>query len=445
MEQKLPHNFYPRPYQRPLFDAFLNGTKRMCCVWHRRGGKDTAAMHIAAIGSQQEIGNYWHMLPEQRQGRRVVWEAINKKGQRMLDATFPSWMVEGDYNNTEMLVRFKNGSTYQVLGSDNYNSAVGANPKGIIFSEYSLANPDAWAYLRPILVENDGWAIFIYTPRGRNHGYSLYKSASANDRWFCQLLDARQTGVLSEEELENEYKEYIEHFGRTEGISRFNSEYLCRFETAISGATFGEFLEQAEREHRVTSVPWNPKFGVNTFWDLGRRDSTSIWFMQYYDGAPHFIDYYEGNLVSLDHYVKMLYTKPYTYVQHVLPHDGKQIELIADKSRVDALIDLGLRPVVALERPKDINVKIDAGRNLLRIAKIDKTNCEQGLNALASNHRIYNSGAKAFSSAPVHDWSSHGCDAFCYAGMAQDKWVGEGLTETKFWTMSQISMPHFAV
>jgi hypothetical protein len=57
-----------------------------------------------------------------------------------------------------MFIRFKNGSTWQVIGSDRYDATVGAGVAGITYSEWALANPSAWAYHRPMLQENNGWA-----------------------------------------------------------------------------------------------------------------------------------------------------------------------------------------------------------------------------------------------------------------------------------------------
>src|SRR3546814_12862572 len=76
-----------------------------------------------------------------------------------------------------MFIRFKSGSTWQLVGSDRYNSLVGAGVAGVTFSEFALANPSAWGYIRPMLEENDGWATFITTPRGRNHAKALFDMA----------------------------------------------------------------------------------------------------------------------------------------------------------------------------------------------------------------------------------------------------------------------------
>ena len=74
---------------------------------------------------------------------------------------------------------------------------VGINPVGCVFSEFSLQDPKTWAFTRPILRENGGWAIFNFTPRGKNHAYELYLMAKNNPDWFCQKLTIDDTKVLT--------------------------------------------------------------------------------------------------------------------------------------------------------------------------------------------------------------------------------------------------------
>ena len=104
---------------------------------------------------------------------------------------------------------------------------VGASTAGIVFSEYALANPSAWAYYRPILEENDGWAVFITTPRGRNHALALFQHASQQPGWFAELLTAKDTGALSAEALAEALKEYTTLFGQDAGRALYDQELMC--------------------------------------------------------------------------------------------------------------------------------------------------------------------------------------------------------------------------
>src|SRR5215475_7704425 len=173
----------PRAYQRKLWDYLERGGKRAVAIWHRRAGKDEICLHWAAVAAHQRVGVYWHMLPEQAQARKAIWDAVNPwTGQRRINEAFPRELREST-RETDMAIRFRSGSLWELVGSDNYNSLVGSPPIGVVFSEYALADPSAWGYLRPILAENGGWSLFITTPRGRNHASTFYEAARADDTW----------------------------------------------------------------------------------------------------------------------------------------------------------------------------------------------------------------------------------------------------------------------
>jgi len=243
MRTRLPaNNWVPRRYQLPLWSYLESGGRRAVAVWHRRAGKDEVCLHWAACAAMQKPATYWHMLPEANQARKAIWEAINPHtGRRRIDEAFPS-EIRSTTREQEMMIKFNNGSTWQVVGSDNYDSLVGSPPYGVIFSEWALAKPDAWAYLRPILAENGGWAMFIYTPRGDNHGKTTYDYALTSDEWFCELLTADKTGVFTPETLEEEKRELQSQYGASRGEALFKQEYYCSWVEAFEGsAVYPEF------------------------------------------------------------------------------------------------------------------------------------------------------------------------------------------------------------
>jgi hypothetical protein len=176
---KLPYNGWTaRPHQLKLWEYLIRSGKRAIAVWHRRAGKDEVALHFTACAAAARVGNYWHCLPEFEQARRVVWNAVNPHtGKRRIDEAFPvEWRA--NTNDSQMLLRFKNQSTFQLIGSDQFDRTVGSSPAGIVYSEWALANPSAWAYHRPMVEENNGWALFITTPRGHNHAKQMFDYAA---------------------------------------------------------------------------------------------------------------------------------------------------------------------------------------------------------------------------------------------------------------------------
>jgi hypothetical protein len=245
-EITLPHNGWrPRRYQLPLWSHMEKGGRRAVAVWHRRAGKDEVCLHWAACAMMQKPATYWHMLPEAAQARKALWDAVNPHtGKRRIDEAFPD-VLRKTTREHEMLIKFKNGSTWQVVGSDNYDSLVGSPPYGVIFSEWPLSKPDAWGYLRPILAENGGWAVFIYTPRGNNHGKATYDFSVTDPDWFGELLTVDDTNVFDEHTIEAERREMISQYGTSRGEALFRQEYYCLWVEAFEGAiVYPEFNQK---------------------------------------------------------------------------------------------------------------------------------------------------------------------------------------------------------
>jgi hypothetical protein len=398
-------------HQRPFFRYMEGGGKRYVGVWHRRAGKDSAALNWTAIAAMQRVGTYWHMLPTAKQGRKVVWEYINKAGQRHIDQAFPQGL-RLKVRNDEMRIELANGSMWQVVGADSYDSNVGANPVGIVFSEWSLTKPQAWDFVRPILAENGGWAIFIYTPRGRNHGWKQLEIARSMPNWMAEVLTVDDTGLVDRATIEEERRS-----GMTPEL--IQQEYYCSFEAPNTGSYYGRLLESARAEGRITRVPYDPALGVHTWWDLGVNDPTAIWFTQSTPVEHRVIDYYEGSGEGLAHYVRVLADRPYAYAGHHFPHDVQVRELGTGRSRIETLRELGIEPDVVQKLP--IEDGIEAGRALIPLCWFDEEKCAAGLEALVSYHRKYDEINKCYAPHPEHDWSSNGADAWRMFAVGQNK------------------------
>jgi diadenosine tetraphosphatase ApaH/serine/threonine PP2A family protein phosphatase len=367
----------------------------------------------------QAPGNYWHMLPQYNQARKVVWDAVNPRtGKRRIDEAFPE-EIRAKTRRQDMSIEFKNGAIWQLVGSDNYNAYVGSPPRGIVLSEWAISNPMCWAFLAPILEENGGWALFIYTSRGNNHGRELDEHAQVTDGWYSERLPATETPVFTQAQLDTIAVEYRKIYGVELGVALFDQEYLCSWEGAVFGAYFAQQMREARAENRITSVPHRTGIEVDTFWDLGVDDSMSIWFMQPVGQSYNFIDYYESSGYGLEHYAKLLKSKPYTYGNHWMPHDADQREMTNSevaKSRREVAQDLGIRPVEVIQRARNmdliIQVHIPAVRNILSRCWFDAEKCQQGIKCLENFRAEYDDEKKRLGTRYLHDWSSHGASAF---------------------------------
>lgn len=402
----LPYKFVARTYQMPVIDALNEGRKRAVCVWHRRSGKDKTFVNYMATKMYERIGAYFYFFPTYAQGKKILWDGRDRAGFKFTDH-FPR-NARKNTNNTEMKIEMENGSIFQVIGTDKIDAIVGSNPLGCVFTEYALQNPIAWDFIRPILAENAGWAIFNFTPRGKNHGYTLFKMAQSDpDVWFAEVLTVEDTGAISRDVLAQERKEIIAKDGND---AFYQQEYMCSFEVPIQGSYYGLQLMQADEQKRIGKVPYEPQARVCTAWDLGIGDEMAIWFFQLVGREVRVIDYYETTGEGLPYYVKYLQNKPYVYDQHYAPHDITVRELGTGKSRLEVAKGLGIDFTVApMLRVED---GIEAVRNILARCWFDSTNCEKGLSALRSYHKSFDEKNQTFKLRPHHDWASHGADAF---------------------------------
>ncbi len=400
---QVPVDWEPRDYQRAFWQE-MQDKKRGVAVWHRRAGKDSVGLNWTVSQAMKRVGIYWHMFPTQAQGRKAIWKGKTYAGRPYL-SYWPEELVVKKRED-EMTLDLANGSLWQVVGSDNYDSLVGTNPVGVVMSEYSIADPASWDFIRPILLENDGWAVFLYTPRGRNHGHALSEIAKHNDRWAYSLLTVDDTQAVSEDKIQQE---------RDDGMSEemIQQEYYCSFEAPLFGAYYAKEMLAAEK--RIGHVAYDQAAQVETWWDLGYTDSTSIWFAQRIGQEIHLIDYYEASGEPLAHYVRVLQEKGYVYSDHVFPHDVQAKELIAGKSRYEVLTELGVDPMVVPNHKVDD--RIEATRAMLAKCWFDREKCERGIEALRSYRHEYDEKHEIFKNRPVHDWASHGADAFGYGAM----------------------------
>jgi phage terminase large subunit len=404
----------------PLWTFLERGGLRAIEVAHRRWGKDDVALHRTAIAAHERVASYWHCLPEFAQARKAVWTAVSPHtGRRRIDEAFPLALREST-NDNEMFIRFKNGSTWQVIGSDRYNGLVGAGVAGVVFSEWALANPSSWGYIRPMVEENQGWATFITTPRGRNHAMAMFNMAKANPKWFAELSSVHNTGALTEDQLEESLSEYIALYGEDLGRAQFEQEYLCSFNAAILGAFYAREMSLVRKEGRIDAIEPVDGRPVHRAWDIGVRDDTSIWWFQVVGAQVFILDCYTASGVGLDHYADVVAKR---HDEHgwklgadFVPHDAKVKEWGTGRTRVETMQDYGLKPQLVPGATKMDG--INAARQTLARC-VFHPRCEDvGISALEQYRREWDDEKKTFKANEVHDWTSHLADAFRYLALS---------------------------
>jgi len=422
---RLPANGWkPRGYQVPLWRYLERGGREAVAVWHRRSGKDEIALHRTAVALHERVGNYWHMLPQYEHARKALWNAINPHtGRRRIDESFPVELRKRT-DNQGMLIEFRNGSMWQLVGSDNYDSLLGAPPVGIVFSEWAVADPRAQGFIRPILLENGGWSLYIYTDRGYNHGWSTYEGALKRKRSFAQRLTVEDTGIFTAEALAEELQAYKDDYGDDAGTALFRQEYYCDFSAASLGSILGSGLERAEAEGRLFTTmaeydPTGPPVFVSS--DIGFHDAAAFWYWQPRVDGVALVHYEEESGFDADDWVVKLQEVPIPIDTLWLPHDARARTFQTKRSAVETFLASPVARVIRVLGQSRTLDRINAARRMMRLCWF-APGTERGVNALRNWQFEYNAERKMFSREPLRNWATHGSDGFSYgAQIAPDR------------------------
>ena len=386
---------------RNLVKSFHKRKERYAViVAHRRFGKTVAAINDLikdALTIPRKKVRVAYIAPYYRQAKAIAWDYL-------LEYTKD---IEGSVANaSELRVDFPNGARIRLFGADNYDAMRGLYFDAVVADEPADFPANAWpSVIRPALSDRKGRATFIGTPKGKNEFWEIWHEAQDDPNWYAAMFKASETSILDQEELD-EARQAM-------GDDRYDQEFECSFEAAIQGAYYAKEMKQAGEDGRVCSVPYDRAASVVTAWDLGIGDSTAIWFAQFIGREIRIIDYYENSGVGLDHYAKVLLGKDYHYEQHILPHDVQVKELGTGKSRLETLDALGIRQIEIA--PKlGVEDGIQAARSMIPRCWFDEKLCTRGVEALRQYRRDYDERLKNWRSRPLHDWTSHGADAFRY-------------------------------
>ena len=424
-EVEIPFNFEPREYQKPFLWEVRKAMRGesdirfFYQIWHRRSGKDkTNIADVAPRKLIQEPCSVKYVYPTLVMGREHLWEGIGKDGFQFINH-IPKSIRTGEPNDTRMTIKVRNesdvASIFQVAGTNHPDSLRGGNPKLFIFSEWAEHDPYALDVIEPILKENNGIAIFNTTPKGNNHARSLFEYGKTNPLWWVQTLTYKDTNIFTDDQYKQIVEDTVKRFeadGRSseEAIAYCDQEYMCSFNSPVIGSYYGAAIRKAEDAGRVTNVPQEQSLPVDTHWDLGIDDSMTIWFTQDVGQEIHLIDYYENSGEGLSHYALKLQEKKYLYRNHFAPHDISVRELGTGKSRLEVAKGLGINFQVG--KRLEVDDGINAGRMIFNQCWFDKTKCYRGIQALKNYRKSWDEKNKVFRPTPLHDWASHGADAF---------------------------------
>ena len=409
-EQRIEIPYHPRPLQREV--ARLMRSHRFgVMVCHRRFGKTVLGVNLnqqTALTCELERPRVAYIGPTYTQGKAVAWDYMQHYARPIPGVVFNQSELRVDYPND-------NAGQARIYGADNPDALRGIYLDRAVLDEFGLHPPKTFSeVIGPTLVDRGGSALFLGTPNGKNQFYEIAqhakaRQASGDPDWFFVEYKASQTGLLD--------PAFLAQARQTMTDDEYEQEFECSFEAAVKGAIYAKELLALRATHQIASVPYDPMMPVETYWDLGMH--MAIWFVQSLrSGEVRVIDYYEsGGTSSLQECVKVLREKPYTYGRHVAPHDIQVKEMSMDgKARIDIARSLGIAFEVA---PKlEVEDGINAARLFFPRCWFDAERCKAGLEALQHYRRDFNSRLNEYKAVPVHDWASHGADAFRYLAVS---------------------------
>ena len=348
-----------------------------------------------AIVEGKDDGKYFYVAPYYNQAKNVAWDYLLRFSEP----------VRSNANHSELWVELINGSRIRLFGSDNADAMRGLAIDGIVIDETADHKPRVWGeIIRPALADRQGWAVFIGTPKGHDAFYKIYQDAQHDANWYVKAVRASESNILPSEELADAAKSMTS--------DQYQQEFECSFEAAILGAIYSKEINEAKEAGRICSVPYDKSCKVDTWWDLGVGDATSIIFSQSVGREIRVIDHYEASGEGLPHYAQILDRKGYLYNSHNAPHDIQVRELGSGRSRLETAASLGIRFNVVP------NIGLEDGINAARLnfnrMWFDSVKCFQLIESLTRYRWDQNEKTGMLKPRPVHDEHSHSADAFRY-------------------------------
>jgi len=404
-------------------DTLHNNKQRwLVMVLHRRAGKTTAILaHLILDALNKENSQYAYIAPTFKQAKRIAWE-IAKQIARPIPGV--------EKNESDLILKFPNGSRLMLLGSENPDSLRGIGLWGGCQDEASQQPSNLFSeIITKCLADHRGYWIFSGTPKGKNEFHRIYETAQSDKNWtviYKTIDDSLK--IEKGETIDNlrlaleEDRHLVQQNLMTE--DEFNQEWYCSFEAAVKGAYYAKELAQARADNRIRLVPYDKAMKVHTVWDLGKGPKMCVGFYQRFGNIPHMIDALEGTGdEGLTDMIEKVLKKPYIFGRHFAPHDIKATEIATGKTRWQTAKEVGI------EFDKVPSIKeidgIDKGRLFLSRLYLDKEKCKVPIDALGQFHREWDENKGAFLEVPADDWSNHWADEHRYAALVEDKMDNE--------------------
>lgn len=295
-----------------------------------------------------------------------------------------SFAFEGIKNNATKIKSYE-GIDYCWVEEAN---KVSRNSWEILLPTVRKENSEIWITFNPELETDYTYERFVKKP---SENSVVVKMTWRDNPWVPKSM------IEEMEDLKN--RDYDAYLNVWEGFTR----------QVLEGAVFAKELQRCQAEGRITAVPWSREIPVDTFWDLGRRDMTSIWFAQRVGMQFRVLEYFEDSAEDIQYYLRFLQNREYTYGTHFLPHDAKAKRL-GQQRTIEQIVRASFSSVRVVERIAHKVNAINAARIIFPTCWFDEDKCSDGLGRL--RHYRFRVVDGQLKEEPLHDEASNGADAF---------------------------------
>lgn len=343
---------------------------------------------------------------------RELQTSIKDSVHKLLTDQIAALGLDGFYEVTQTAIRGKNGTEFAFAGLRSNVSQIKSfegvdicwveEAQTVSRASWNVLIPtirkegsEIWVSFNPDLEEDDTYQRFIVSPPP---GAMVEKINWSDNPWFPEVLRVEKDSLKARDE-----QAYLNVW-----------EGVCR--RSVDGAIFANELTVAELENRITKVPYDPAKPVHTIWDLGWADSVAIWFLQMVGMEYRLIRYMEDSQKTVSHYLSECQKLGYVYDTDWLPHDAQNKTLAANGRSIEEIFRAAGRKVRIVPRTP-IADSINASRTMFSSCWFDRENCADGIQCLRHYQYEVDPDTKMFSKAPMHNWASHGADAFRMIGL----------------------------
>lgn len=385
---------------RPLFEP-----KRFKVYYGGRGGSKShnyaRALLIMGMQKQTRI-----LCARELQGS--IADSVHK----LLSDIIADYDLNGFYDVQKAAIKGKNGTEFIFKGLK-HNTTDIKSTEGIDVcwvEEAEKVSQGSWEVLIPTIRKEASEIWISFNPKHPTDPTYTMFVANADEDMYVKRVSYRDNPFFPEV-LEVERLRLKKNDDKA-----YNHVWEGGFDERHFGGIYATYIEDARNADRILPAPYKSGIPVIAAWDLGKSDSTAIWFAQVVGFEPRIIDYYENAQKDLAHYAEYMRTLPYKEITNYLPHDAGHERLGMSNSMSQQLKALGIDNKVL--KVGSVAARIELGRDLIKQAYFDERKTKDGVHALTNYQYEYDDNKQMFKQKPLHDWASDGADAFGYLAQA---------------------------